>query len=233
MAAQLGGIENVLNKPLPLFDKQMTVIGVAKDYNFKDLKQGIEPLSLFIDPDLGFDINYILVRVKSNNLTQSLQEVETLWKTINADYKNDASYLDENTDRMYEQEQQMMKIISVGGIIAVVIACMGLFAAALVAISTRVKEIGIRKVLGSSILKLVLLLSKDFLQIVLLSLLIGLPIAWYLSIEWLNSFSYRFNFHFGILFLCAIAVMSLAALTISIHTIKAARTNPVNSLRDE
>ncbi len=233
MAAQLGGIENVLNKPLPLFDKQMTVIGVAKDYNFKDLKQGIEPLSLFIDPDLGFDIKYILVRVKSNNLTQSLQEVETLWKTINADYKNDASYLDENTDRMYEQEQQMMKIISVGGIIAVVIACMGLFAAALVAISTRVKEIGIRKVLGSSIMKLVLLLSKDFLQIVLLSLLIGLPIAWYLSIEWLNSFSYRFNFHFGILFLCAIAVMSLAALTISIHTIKAARTNPVNSLRDE
>lgn len=233
MAAQLGGIEKILNKPLPLFDKQMTVIGVAKDYNFKDLKQRISPLSLFIDPDLGFNIRYILVRIKSPNLVQSLQEIETVWKTINPDYKNNASYLDENTNRMYEQEQQMMKIISVGGVIAVIIACMGLFAAALVAISSRVKEIGIRKVLGSSIWKLVILLSKDFLQIVLIALLIGLPIAWYLSQEWLNGFSYRFNFHFGILFLCALAVLALAAITIGMHTIKAARTNPVNSLRDE
>ncbi|WP_202101718.1 ABC transporter permease [Sphingobacterium faecale] len=233
MATQLGGIEHVLNKPLPLFDKQMTVIGVAKDYNFKDLKQRIEPLSLFMDPDLGFNIKYILVRIKSGNLVQSLQEVEGIWKTIDTDYKNNASYLDENTDRMYEQEQQMMKIISVGGVIAVIIACMGLFAAALVAISARVKEIGIRKVLGSSIWKLVILLSKDFLQIVLLALLIGLPIAWYLSQEWLSSFSYRFNFHFGILFLCALTVLALAAITIGMHTIKAASTNPVNALKDE
>ncbi|WP_164122266.1 MULTISPECIES: ABC transporter permease [Sphingobacterium] len=233
MAAQLGGVENILNKPLPLFDKQMTVIGVVKDYNFKDLRQGIEPLSLFIDPGLGFNIKYILVRIKSNNLVQSLKEVESIWKNIYSDYKNDASYLDENTDRMYQQEQQMMKIISAGGIIAVIIACMGLFAAALVAISTRVKEIGIRKVLGSTIWKLVLLLSQDFLRIVALSLILGLPIAWYISNEWLNTFSYRFHFHPGILLLCALAMMALACLTICIHTIKAASVNPVNSLRDE
>ncbi|SKB46593.1 MacB-like core domain-containing protein [Sphingobacterium nematocida] len=233
MAAQLGGVENILNKPLPLFDKQMTVIGVVKDYNFKDLRQGIQPLSLFIDPNLGFDIKYILVRVKSTNLVQSLKEVESIWKTIYTDYKNDASYLDENTDRMYEQEQQMMKIISAGGIIAVIIACMGLFAAALVAISARVREIGIRKVLGSTIWNLVLLLSKDFLRIVALSLLLGLPIAWYISSEWLNTFSYRFHFHFGILILCALAMMALACITICIHTIKAASLNPVNSLRDQ
>ena len=134
---------------------------------------------------------------------------------------------------MYEQEQQMMKIISAGGIIAVIIACMGLFAAALVAISARVREIGIRKVLGSTTWNLVLLLSKDFLRIVALSLLLGLPIAWYISSEWLNTFSYRFHFHFGILILCALAMMALACITICIHTIKAASLNPVNSLRDQ
>lgn len=233
MAAQIGDPQAIIGKTLRLFDKDMEIVGVAKDYNFKDLRQAIEPLTLFMDPTIRFGINYIFVRVASDDLTASLGEVEREWKKINPDYRNDASYLGENTMRLYEQEKRLSHIILVGGIIAISIACMGLFAAALLATQKRTKEIGIRKVLGSSTSQLVVLLSKDFIRMVLIALIIGLPIAWFLAKEWINNFSYRYALSPAVLVICALAILLIAFLTVSVHTLRAAMDKPVNSLRDE
>lgn len=233
MARQLGDPQEVIGKVLSPFNNDTEIIGVVSDYNFKDLRQNIEPLTLSIDPDLGFEIDYIFVRIASNDLSASLNDIEEVWKKINPDYNNNASYLGENTTRLYKQEQRISSIILTGGIIAISIACMGLFSAALLATQKRTKEIGVRKVLGSSVSQLVVLLSKDFIRMVCIALIIGLPIAWYLAKEWINNFSYRYELSPALLILCAGGILIIAFLTVSVHTIKAALDNPVNSLRDE
>ncbi|SKB82282.1 ABC-type antimicrobial peptide transport system, permease component [Parapedobacter luteus] len=231
MAAQLGGIEKILGQTIPINDG-MQVIGVVKDYNFKDLRQQIEPLTMFINPN-EFAVEYLFVKVRPENLAASLAAVEAVWKKVNPRATDGASYLDENTDNQYRRDRRFTNIIISGAALAILISCMGLFAIALLSINRRVKEIGIRKVLGASVSGIILLLSRDFMKMVVIAFAIGAPIAWWLANKWLESFAYRIDVHAGLLLLGGFMVLMVALATVITQSLRAALANPVESLRDE
>jgi len=231
MAEQMGGIDKVLGKYLNLNGKSL-VIGIIDDFNFQDLKKKVEPLSLSINPNV-FNIDYIFVRVNTQNLRESLTKVENIWKRVNPKAEIAASYLDQNTQNLYQDDRRFSNIVMVGTGIAIFISCMGLFALALLTINRRVKEIGIRKVLGSSISSLIILLSKDFIKLVLIAFVIAAPIAWYIMNSWLQAYAFRINIQWWMFALAASIAVFIAWSTIAWQTFRAARVNPVDSLRDE
>lgn len=231
MAEQVGGIEKVLNRPLDL-DGHPQVIGVIDDFNFQDLRQKVKPLTLSINPQI-FTVDYIFVRVHTDNLSKSIQDLESIWKNINPQAKVAPSYLDENTERLYKGEKRMSHIVISAAVITIVISCMGLFALALLAINKRVKEIGIRKVLGSSVSAIVMLLSKDFMKLILISFIIAAPFSWLIMTNWLENFAYHINLKWWMVALAGLATMLIALFTVSLKAMQAARANPVNSLKDE
>lgn len=231
MAEQVGGIEKVLNRPLDL-DGHPQVIGVIDDFNFQDLRQKVKPLTLSINPQI-FTVDYIFVRVHTDNLSKSIQDLESIWKNINPQAKVAPSYLDENTERLYKGEKRMSHIVISAAVITIVISCMGLFALALLAINKRVKEIGIRKVLGSSVSTIVMLLSKDFMKLILISFIIAAPFSWLIMTNWLENFAYHINLKWWMVALAGLATMLIALFTVSLKAMQAARANPVNSLKDE
>ncbi|MFZ4262597.1 ABC transporter permease [Sphingobacterium sp. HJSM2_6] len=231
MAAQFGGVEEVVGKKIGL-NGTSTVIGVIDDFNFQDLKNSVEPLTLSINPKI-FAVEYIFVQVQSAHLGETLKEVNRLWKTVNPAASIEPSYLDENTQNLYQSEKRFSNIVITGTSIAIIISSLGLFALALMTINQRIKEIGIRKVLGSSITNIILLLSKDFLLLILLAFLIASPIAWYVMNLWLKDYAYRIHMSIWMFILAGSICFAIAWLTIAWQTMKAAKTNPVNSLRDE
>ncbi len=231
MAAQFGGVDQVLGKKLDL-NGTSTVIGVIDDFNFQDLKKSVEPLTLSINPKI-FNVEYIFVQVQSSNLGETLEDVNRLWKTVNPAASVEPSYLDENTQNLYQSEKRFSNIVITGTSIAIIISSLGLFALALMTINQRIKEIGIRKVLGSSIMNIIMLLSKDFLLLILVAFFIATPIAWYMMNQWLKDYAYRIDISLWMFVLAGVICFGIAWGTIAWQTLKAARTNPVNSLRDE
>jgi len=232
MARQLGG-KNVLGEFLPVNEHEppMQVIGIIKDYNYRSLKEHIEPISLVLAANKP--IEYIFVRVKSANLIKSFEQIKTVWKQLypNADFKG--SWLSENTERQYRSEKRLSNMFIGGAIIAILISCIGLLAMAMIVMVQRTKEIGIRKVLGSSISGIVLLVSKDFIKLVLLASILAFPVAWWVMHNWLQSFAYRIEISWWIFALATLIALFIALATVSFQAVKAALANPVKSLRSE
>lgn len=231
MAAQLGGADKILGKPLAM-DGNPQVIGIIDDFNFQDLRRKVEPLTLSINPNI-FSVSYLFIRVKTDNLSKSMEQLEKIWKQVNPKANIPASYLDENTQNMYRDEQRFVQIVISGAIVAIAISCLGLFALALLMINKRIKEIGIRKVLGSSVSNIVILLSKEFVKLMLLALIIASPLAWWIMDSWLKSYAYRIDIEWWMFALAALLTMTIALATITWQTLRAATSNPVDSLRDE
>ncbi len=231
MAEQLGGTEKILGKTVDL-EGNPQVIGVFDDFNFQDLRRKVEPLTLSINPAI-FEIAYVFVRVNGEELAAQLNKVTHIWKKVNPKASIEASYLDENTQNMYAEEQRFVKIIISGAIIAIVISTLGLFALALLMINKRIKEIGIRKVLGSSVSSIVLLLSRDFIKLITIAFLLAAPLAWWLMHNWLDSFAYRIDMAWWMFAMAGLLTLAIALGTITWQTLRAARGNPINSLKDE
>lgn len=231
MAAQLGGTEKVLGKTLAI-DGNPQIIGIIDDFNFQNLRRTVEPLTLSINPQI-FEIAYIFVRVQTDNLQESLSQVNSIWKKVNPKANILPSYLDENTQNMYKDEKRFAQIIIGGALVAIVIACLGLFALALLTINRRIKEIGIRKVLGSSITQIVVLLSRDFVKLMVIAFIIASPIAWWLVNSWLRGFAYRIDLSVWMFLGAGVLILAIALATITWQTLRAATGNPVDSLRDE
>jgi ABC-type antimicrobial peptide transport system permease subunit len=231
MAAQLGGADKILGKTIELNGKSL-VIGIIDNFNFHDLKSTVEPLTISVNPNL-FPVEYIFVRVETNQLGSTLEKVENIWKSINPKANNLASYLDENTQNLYQSEKTFSKIVISGTSIAIVISCLGLFALALLTINTRVKEIGIRKVLGSSVSSIIVLLSKDFVRLVLIAFFVAAPLAWWVMNNWLQTYAYRIEIQWWMFVLAAAISIVIAWSTIAWQAFRAANANPVDSLRDE
>ncbi|MBE9586879.1 ABC transporter permease [Mucilaginibacter sp. JRF] len=230
MAAQLGG-KNVVGTYLPIDEnKPSLIIGVMKNFHFRSLRTEIEPLTLVMS---GYDINYVFVKVRPQNLSQTFAMIESKWHQTfpNADFAG--SWINENTERQYRAEQRLSTIFISGAIIAIIISCIGLLAISFMIMVQRTKEIGIRKVLGANIAGLVMLLSRDFLKLVLLAAVIAFPVAWWLMSQWLQSFVYRIEIQWWIFALAAFIAVAIAFITISFQSIKAALANPVRSLRSE
>ncbi|WP_160714565.1 ABC transporter permease [Chitinophaga solisilvae] len=205
------------------------VIGVVKDYHFESLRKKVDALMMMIkSPE---NLSYIFVKVNTPNATASLKKIEGIWQGLNPLARNNASFLDENANRMYKQEQRFSKIFLSGALLAILISCMGLFAIAVLVMTQRQKEIGVRKVLGASVSNIVVLLSKDFMKLVVVAVLLATPLSWYLMQQWLNGFEFHVSIHWWMFVAVGLLAITIAFITTSLQSIRAALANPVDSLK--
>lgn len=212
---------------------RFTIVGVVRDFHFKDLHETIEPFAFRFHNDANAGFNYLMASISGSNINQSITTLENTWKKFNPDEPFEFSFLDEDFQKNYEAESKRASLINHFTIIAILISCLGLFGLASFSAEQRIKEIGVRKVLGASITGLVALLSKDFLKLVGVAIMIAFPLAWFIMNKWLQNFAYKAPIGWQIFTLTAVAAMFIAVATTSFHAIKAAVANPVKSLRTE
>jgi putative ABC transport system permease protein len=206
------------------------VVGVTDDFHFTSLHQKISPFCFHNAPTES--LTYLLVKVNTRNLVATVKQLEnTFSKTIPAAFEY--SFLDERLNNLYQAEQNLSLIVMLFAGLAIFVACLGLYALAAFTAEQKTKEIGIRKVMGASVLQLISMLSKDFLRLVLIAFVIGIPVSYLLMDKWLESFAYRTNLGIGIFALAGFIGLVIAWFTVSIESFKAASNNPVKSLRSE
>ncbi|HEY0109526.1 MAG TPA: FtsX-like permease family protein [Fibrella sp.] len=210
--------------------KRGKVIGVVKDFNYKTIHQKIEPMVLHIVPS-GY--SHLVVRIRPEATTAALGVLEKKWQSVAGEWPFEYTFLDEQFAEQYRSEQIFSKVFGLFTFLSIFITCLGLFGLAAFTAEQRTKEIGVRKVLGASVGSIVALLSKDFLKLVLIALVIASPIAWYAMSQWLQSFAYKVTIEWWMFVLVGLLAVGIAFLTVSFQSIKAALTNPVKSLRTE
>lgn len=210
--------------------KKGQVVGVVKDFNFSSLHQNIRPLIIHILPDW---YGFITMKVNAADMQQTVADLEKAWDAMNVDGPFQYSFVDEDFARLYRAEQQIQTIVLLMSSLAIVIACLGLLGLIAFTAQQRTKEIGVRKVLGATVFSVVKLLSLDFLKLIVVSIVIAVPLAWLISTKWLEGFAYRTEASWWIFGLSALVAVVIAIGTICLQAIKAALTNPVNSLRSE
>ncbi len=226
-------IDNAVGQPLTGYMENLTpvVIGVIKDFNFRPLKEEIEPQ--MFHQFSSYKPYKFFVRLKPGNPSKTLAEMERIWSGLEKDLPFKHSFLDENLARFYESEQRWGRIVGWAGGISIFLACLGLFGLAALSALNRTKEIGIRKVLGASLTTIVKLLSKDFLKLVLIALIIAAPISWYFMDKWLQDFAYRISIGWYIFIIAGVLALLIAFITIGYQAVKAGIRNPVGALRSE
>jgi putative ABC transport system permease protein len=211
----------------------MTVVGVINDFMYGNMYDGKSmPVIYFCQPSR--DANLLYLRIKpQTGPHQALAKIETVMKKDNPVYPLQFKFVDDQFNEMFLNETLTSKVSGMFAILAIIISCLGLFGLTAFTAEQRTKEIGIRKVLGASVTGLASLLSKDFLQLVLISCLVAFPLAWWIMHNWLQNYEYRISMSWWIFIAAGLVALLIALLTISIQTIKAAVANPVNSLRSE
>jgi putative ABC transport system permease protein len=206
------------------------VVGVLQDYHHSSLRTAIEPIILLLNP-VGY--GYLSVRVHPGQLPETVALVEQTYQQLFPRNLFAFHFLDESFDQQYQADRQFGKIFSLFAGLAVFIACLGLFGLASFSSSQRTKEIGVRKVLGASVAQLLVLLTRDFLKLVLLANLLAWPLVWWGVGQWLQNYAFQVGFSPWLLLLPTLLVLLIALLTVSLQTWRAARANPVESLRNE
>ncbi|HLL43943.1 MAG TPA: FtsX-like permease family protein, partial [Segetibacter sp.] len=208
------------------------ITGVMKDFNYNSLHHDVKPFMLVYDPKQG-DLNNLTVAVNSANYKQLLGKIESIWHKHLPDTPVEYAFLDEEVRKQYETEIVLSRIINSFTLIAIFISCLGLFGLATFSAEQRTKEIGVRKVLGASVLNLTSLLSKDFLKLVTIAIVIATPVAWWSLNNWLRQFTYRIDISWWMFALAGFIAVFIALFTVSFQAIKAAMANPIKSLRTE
>jgi len=234
-AAKIMGMESPVGQRISCwipYDPQRsgTIIGVAKDFHFRSLREKIDPLVLVIAPGWFTDV---YIRMKPENVPETLAFVEKTIKEFAPDFPFEYSFLDEDIDNLYKTEQRIGRLVRYGTFLAIFIACLGLFGLASFTAEKRTKEIGIRKVLGASVSGIVLLLTKEFTKWVMVANLIAWPIAYFVMSQWLQNFAYHVNIGIGTFLLSAALALVIALITVSFQAVKTAASNPADSLRYE
>jgi putative ABC transport system permease protein len=237
-AAKFLGIKDPLNKPLYRSNggkqdisnsKAYHIIGVVRDFNFSSLRDVVSPVVLVMGQNTGA----LSVRVETKSLSAMLAQIQNKWNELSPNVKMNYSFMDQDFDATYRAEQRVGTIFIVFTSLAIIIACLGLFGLAAYAAEQRTKEIGIRKILGAKVSTIAVMLSFDFIKLVFIAILISLPAGWFLMNKWLQDFAYRVNIQWWILSLAGVLAIFIAFITISFQSIKAALSNPVDSLRSE
>ena len=207
------------------------VIGVVSDFHFVDLHTVIEPYGFQLNNQPQY--NYLVAHAKTNNMGSVLQSISNTWHQLNPNEPFEYSFLNEDFQKNYEADNRLAGIVQNFTIIAILISCLGLFGLATFSAEQRTKEIGVRKVLGASVGNVISLLSKEFLKLVFIAIVIASPVTWFVMNKWLQDFAYRTNISWLVFVITAIIAIGIALLTISFQAIKAALANPVKSLRTE
>ena len=209
--------------------REFTIIGVVKDFHYASTRQKIGPLMML----LGRNSGAIIVKVKAVDASDLIASFRKQWDAFNPPAPFTYSFLDERFAFLYEAEQKTSQLFTAFAVISIVIACLGLFGLAAFTAEQRTKEIGVRKVLGASVVSIIALLSKDFLKLVLIAILLATPIAWFAMNRWLEDFAYRIDLDWWVFTLAGLLSVGIALVTVSFQSIKAALMNPVKSLRSE
>ncbi|MBK5279423.1 MAG: ABC transporter permease [Bacteroidia bacterium] len=211
-----------------------TIVGIVRDFNFISLRDEITPLVIQSNEAFGRGTAYILARIKPDQIPSAIKSIEAKWKEIAPEQPFKFSFLDQNISAQYKSEEQAGDLFAIFSGLAIFVACIGLFALSAYITSLRTKEIGVRKVLGASVNEVVILLSTDFTKMIVISFVLAVPVAWYVMENWwLQNFAYRIEISLWIILVSGVAALSIAWLTVSYQSIKAAIRNPVNSLRSE
>ncbi|WP_143959831.1 ABC transporter permease [Litoribacter populi] len=213
---------------------QHTIIGIVRDFNFLSLRDEITPLVLQSNELFGVGGQFVVARIHPNEIPNAISAIETKWMQIGPEQAFQYSFLNENLNNQYRQEQQVGQIFSIFSGLAIFVSCIGLFGLSAYVTSLRTKEIGVRKVLGASVYGVILMLNKDFSKMILLAFLLAAPVAWWLMDKWwLENFAFRVNVNGWVMLAAGLLVLLLAWLTVSFQTFKAALANPVESLKSE
>ncbi|MFT4152653.1 ABC transporter permease [Parafilimonas sp.] len=205
------------------------VRGVVKDFNFQSLHNPIKPVVLFSSAYGGT----LLVKIKGAHIPQTISFLQAKWKTLMPDRPFDYRFLDDDYNKLYQNELRLGKIMNIFASIAIALACIGLFGLSAYSAQQRVKEIGVRKVLGATVSNIVFVLSKDFIKLAFIAALIAFPIAAWAMHSWLQHYQYRINIEWWVFVVTALATLLIALITVSFQAIKAALSNPVEALRSE
>jgi putative ABC transport system permease protein len=234
--AKLIGFRDAINKPLYYMDqitsKSLTkyhIIGVVKNFNFNSLHDGVTPLVFLLSPQNGS----IAFRFNTAHINTLITSIQKIYKNIDPGEPFKYSFMDADFNKTYQAEQKMGGLSITFAVLAILIACLGLFGLITYAAEQRTKEIGIRKVLGATVTNVTTMLSKDFLKLVLIAALIAFPFSWWAMNKWLQSFAYRIHISWWIFLAAGVIAILIAMITVSFQAIKAAVKNPVESLRTE
>lgn len=216
--------------PDPASIKTWKIIGIVEDFHFESLRQNIAPLGFFLNKQTNGRAAF---RFEAHDAQDVIRIIEEHWKKLAPGQSFQYSFLDEDFGRMYVSEQRLGKIFAIFASLAIVIACLGLFALTAFTAEQRTKEIGIRKVLGASVSSIVVLLSKEFGKLILIAFIISAPIAWYAIDWWLKDYTYKVEIGVGMYLLAGVSALLIAWITMGYQSIKAASSDPVKSLRSE
>ncbi len=236
MAAHLLGFRNVQDVVgktviLPRFgNSKHTVIGVVNDYHQLSFKKPLEPTLFLYVPYEG---EFYSIRINTNNLQQTIQHVQQSWAKAFPGNPFEYFFLDDYFNKQYANEQKFEKLFTTFAMLAIIISCLGLFGLSSYTATQRIKEIGIRKVLGASVVNITSMLTKDFLKLVIIAVLIASPVAWLAMNKWLQSFAYRININIWVFVIAGVIALLIALITVSLQAIRAVVANPVKSLRTE
>jgi len=206
------------------------IVGVVKDFNFRSLHTKVEPMALILAPNY---ISAISVRIQPGNIKRTIDFIQQKWESTFPGELFEFSFLDNRMNQLYENEMKMQNIFIIFSCFSIFVACLGLFGLSVFIAAERTKEIGIRKVLGASIGKIILLLSKEFIAWIIIANIVAWPFAWFIMNKWLQNFAYRVDIGIWIFILSASLALIIALITVSYQSIKAAVANPVESLRYE
>jgi ABC-type antimicrobial peptide transport system permease subunit len=230
-AQKLMGYKDAVGKSITFWGKTGPIIGVVKDFHFASVRDPIKPLILYFGENK--DWGNVLVRTEKDKTKQAITSLEKIYKSINSGLTLNYSFVDDDYNKLYKQETLLGKLTDYFSLLAIIITCLGLLGLVTLAVAQRKKEIGIRKVLGAGITSVFALLSKEFIQLVVLAFVIATPLALWLMKTWLNNYAYKIEISWWIFLLAGLLSIAIAIITVSFEAIKAAIANPVDSLRSE
>ncbi|SJN23487.1 ABC transporter permease [Sphingobacterium sp. JB170] len=226
--------KEAIGQTLTIMEKPRTIVGVISDFNNTTLHHGFEPLSILTSNQRN-DLRVINIKLSRNTAewTDAISNLESEWKKIYPKNVMEYKFFDDQMKEFYESDYRLSNIINLSSGITILLSCLGLIGLVTISINQRTKEVGIRKVLGSSVSKIVKLLSFEYLKLVTISILIATPIAWWAINEWLVNFAFKIELSWWIFTIPAVATLLIAFATMFYHSLRAATANPVDSLRDE
>lgn len=221
--------QQIIGKRFEQWGREGTIVGVVKDFNYLSLHQKVAPLALRYS-QYG---KYLSLKVKSDNMQQAITNIQSKWSEMAPHRPFLYSFLDQSFNEQYEADFKFKNLFTIFSFLAILIACLGLLGLATYSAVQRTKEIGVRKVLGAEVSSIAVLLSKDFMKLVLLAILIATPFSWYAMSQWLNDYAYQIDIHWWVFAMSGGIALAIAIVTVSFQAIKSARANPIKSLRTE
>ena len=224
------GMDDPIGKKIRHYEGEKTIIGVVRDFNMISLHTRMEPMMFLYDPNQAI---YVMARIEKGKETQTLGEMEKLYTSFNSGFPFNPQFVDQDYQAQYVAEKRVSRLSGYFAGFAILISCLGLFGLAAFTVERRTKEIGVRKILGAGVFRIVVMLSGDFTKMVVVAIVLALPIAYLIAASWLENFAYSIELNWWYFALSAVAALIISWLTVSTQTFKAATINPASCLRDE